>query len=100
MGGLFFVAVLWGAVWWQFVASVPKPRWVKTLGWPELEGWGCAARRLLTQQSPLLLLAYTRRPGSRAVRASARPERERETGLVGFDGHHCEWWRAAPAWTR
>ena len=45
----------------QFVASVPKPRWVTTLGWQELEGRGCAARRLLTQQGPLLLLACTRR---------------------------------------
>ena len=35
---------------WQFVASgtgVPKPLWVKTLGWQELEGRGYAARRLL-----------------------------------------------------
>ena len=58
----------------QFVPSVPKPRWVKTLGWPELEGWGCAARRRLTQQGPLLLLAYTRRL------AEAAPSRAEAVG--------------------
>ena len=36
----------------QFAASVPKPRWVKTLGWQELEGRGYAARRRLSPLTP------------------------------------------------
>ena len=41
-------------------------------GGKSLEGWGCATRRPLTQLSPLLLLAFTRRPSS-AVTPTARP---------------------------
>ena len=41
---------LFGALGEQFVPSVPKPRWVKTLGWQELEGRGCAARRRLAMR--------------------------------------------------